>query len=41
MAPAVAQLMARELGRDAAWVGEQIRAFESVARGYLPPTSSL
>lgn len=39
MAPAVARLMARELGRDAAWVGEQIRAFESVARGYLPPTS--
>jgi glycerol-3-phosphate dehydrogenase len=31
MAPAVAELMARELGRDAAWIAEQIRAFRALA----------
>jgi glycerol-3-phosphate dehydrogenase len=32
--PRVAELMADELGRDAAWRDEQVRAFEAVARGY-------
>jgi len=35
MAPRVAELMARELGRDAAWAAGQVRAFEEVARKYL------
>jgi glycerol-3-phosphate dehydrogenase len=34
MAPRVAELLARELGRDAAWQATQLRAFEAVARGY-------
>jgi glycerol-3-phosphate dehydrogenase len=33
-APRVAEVMARELGRDAAWRDEQVREFQSVARGY-------
>jgi glycerol-3-phosphate dehydrogenase len=36
-APRVAELMARELGRDAAWATDQVRAFGELARGYLPP----
>lgn len=36
MAPAVAALLAGELGRDAAWQAEQARSFNEVARGYLP-----
>ena len=36
MAPAVAGLLARELGRDAAWAEAQVAAFEVVAKGYLP-----
>jgi glycerol-3-phosphate dehydrogenase len=35
LAPAVAKLMAAELGRDSSWESEQIAAFESVAKGYL------
>ena len=35
-APGVASLMARELGRDEAWMAEQIRAFAGIAEGYLP-----
>ncbi|QEL15191.1 glycerol-3-phosphate dehydrogenase/oxidase [Limnoglobus roseus] len=34
MAPRVAALMAAELGRDAAWEAEQVRAFTALARGY-------
>ncbi len=34
MAPAVAALMARELGRGADWQRQQVAAFHSVARGY-------
>jgi glycerol-3-phosphate dehydrogenase len=34
MAPAVAALLARELGQDDAWQRDQVAAFESVARGY-------
>jgi glycerol-3-phosphate dehydrogenase len=35
-APRVAELMARELGRDVAWTADQIAAFGELARGYLP-----
>ena len=35
MAPRVAELMARELGRDEAWEDTQVRAFREVAQGYL------
>jgi glycerol-3-phosphate dehydrogenase len=35
MAPKVAELVARELGRDAAWQREQVEAFRELARGYL------
>jgi len=35
MAPAVAALLARELGQDDAWQRSQIAVFESVASGYL------
>ena len=36
MAPAVAALLAKELGRDAAWQEEQLRGFRDLALGYLP-----
>ena len=36
MAPRVARLMAKELGRDTAWRDEQTRAFEDLADHYLP-----
>ena len=35
-APAVATLMARELGRGAAWEREQVAIFTRLAAGYLP-----
>jgi glycerol-3-phosphate dehydrogenase len=35
MAPAVATLMARELGRDEAWQRSELDSFERLARGYL------
>lgn len=34
-APAVASLMARELGRDAAWERAQVEDYTALARGYL------
>ena len=34
MAPRVAELLARELGRDAAWRGAQVKAFRELAAGY-------
>lgn len=37
IAPAVAQLMAKELGRDANWVAQEIDAFTGLAAAYLPP----
>jgi glycerol-3-phosphate dehydrogenase len=37
MAPRVAALMAGELGRDAAWQAERVRAFTELARGYEMP----
>ncbi len=36
MAPAVAQLLADELGRGAAWVAGQLKEYNEIARGYLP-----
>jgi glycerol-3-phosphate dehydrogenase len=35
-APAVADLMARELGRDNAWKENEIQRFQETAKGYLP-----
>ncbi len=34
IAPRVAELMARELGRDAVWQAKQISAFQELAKGY-------
>jgi glycerol-3-phosphate dehydrogenase len=34
-APAVARILARELGRDGAWERAQVEAFEAVAAGYV------
>ncbi|RPI25605.1 MAG: glycerol-3-phosphate dehydrogenase/oxidase [Acidobacteria bacterium] len=36
MAPAVAKIMAEELGRDEAWQREQVESFRSLAKNYLP-----
>ena len=35
MAPAVAALMARELGRDDAWIAAQLEAFRTIAANYM------
>jgi glycerol-3-phosphate dehydrogenase len=35
MAPRVAELLARELGRDGLWAREQVQAFHQIARNYL------
>lgn len=35
-APAVAALLAEELGRDAAWIDAELEAFREIAEGYLP-----
>ena len=35
-APAVAEIMAAELARDAAWAAAQVNDFTAVARGYVP-----
>jgi glycerol-3-phosphate dehydrogenase len=35
MAPAVAELMARELGRDGGWIRDQVRAFRALAESQL------
>jgi glycerol-3-phosphate dehydrogenase len=34
-APAVADLMARELGRDSGWASDQVDAFQQLAAGYV------
>ncbi|AFL86424.1 glycerol-3-phosphate dehydrogenase [Terriglobus roseus DSM 18391] len=36
IAPKVAELMAKELGRDEAWKREQVDAFKTLAQQYLP-----
>lgn len=38
-APRVAELLARELGRNADWRDAQVAEFESIARNYLPEAS--
>lgn len=38
-APRVAEIMAAELERDAAWVAAQVAAFEEIAGGYIWPRS--
>ena len=35
MAPRVAQILAKELGRDQKWQENQIQLFEELAKGYL------
>jgi glycerol-3-phosphate dehydrogenase len=40
-APAVARLLAAELGRDEAWVEGQVAAYEKLARGYLLSADAL
>lgn len=37
MAPAVAELLAAELGHDEAWQRDQVAAYEAIAAGYLLP----
>lgn len=37
-APVVARLMARELGRDDAWIRRQVAGFEAIAAGYVWPS---
>lgn len=37
-APAVAQVLAAELGRDEEWVRRQVEEYTHLAAGYLPPT---
>jgi glycerol-3-phosphate dehydrogenase len=37
IAPAVAALMADELGRDASWADREVAAFTALAASYLPP----
>jgi glycerol-3-phosphate dehydrogenase len=39
MAPKVAEIMARELNRDANWISEQLRAFNDLAYGYRIPST--
>ena len=41
MAPAVARLLAEELGHDEAWQEAQVDAFTRLARGYLVVSSSI
>jgi glycerol-3-phosphate dehydrogenase len=36
-APAVASILARELGREDAWIDEQLVQFRQLAKSYLPP----
>ncbi len=40
MAPAVAGIMAAELGRDKDWEEEQVRAYTKLAGGYILPSAS-
>jgi glycerol-3-phosphate dehydrogenase len=40
-APAVAEVLARELGRDSDWIAAQVREFGRIAAGYLPEHSTI
>jgi glycerol-3-phosphate dehydrogenase len=35
IAPAVAEIMAKELQKDAGWINEQVTAYTQLAEGYL------
>jgi glycerol-3-phosphate dehydrogenase len=35
IAPRVAEIMAKELGKDENWIAEQIRQFDQTAQNYL------
>ena len=37
-APVVADLMARELVKDAAWDAQQVQEYRTIATGYLLPS---
>jgi glycerol-3-phosphate dehydrogenase len=39
MAPRVAELLAHELGRDAAWQRQQVEDFARLAEGYMVTAS--
>jgi glycerol-3-phosphate dehydrogenase len=39
-APLVAELMAKELGKDEAWVKNEIDGFNSIAKNYLPTSNN-
>jgi len=39
-APVVAELMAKELGKDEAWIRNQIDSFNSIAKNYLPTSNN-
>jgi len=36
MAPRVAEILSKALGRDDSWRLEQVKRFTNLARGYLP-----
>ena len=36
-APHAAALLARELGREPAWIDAQVAEYTALAQGYLPP----
>ena len=36
-APAIASLLATELGKDSAWASSQVKEFEALAASYLAP----
>jgi glycerol-3-phosphate dehydrogenase len=40
IAPAAAMLLARELGRDEAWVKKQVEVFSALAAQYIPQGTS-
>lgn len=41
MAPKVARLMAAELGRDSAWIQQQLQEFSALASHYLPKSHNM
>jgi glycerol-3-phosphate dehydrogenase len=41
VAPRVATILARELGKDDAWVDRQLLDFRELANHYLPPRSDV
>ncbi|SHG08368.1 hypothetical protein SAMN05444274_1432, partial [Mariniphaga anaerophila] len=35
MAPRVASILAKELGKDENWAAEQVKSFSQLAKGYI------